>query len=187
MDRICQTVHPTAQTFDTFGHDIRNFLILACTEVENHWRGVLITNHIVKNNFGTQDYVKLRAAMRLDEYAVTFLSYPWLAAIKPFESWNNASPTRTLLWYDAYNGVKHNRENEFERATLRHAFEAVTACAIMVVAQFGLHLDNWRRSELQTFFQFSGLPRWPLSEVYIYPYSEAPTDWSPISFNFGGF
>jgi hypothetical protein len=187
LDRICQTVHPTEQTFGTFGHDIRNFLILACTEVETHWRGVLVANHVDKNNYSTVDYVKLRTAMRLDEYAVTFPSYPWLAAIKPFESWSDTSPTRSLLWYDAYNGVKHNRENEFERATLRHAFEAVTACAIMVVAQFGLYFDNWRRSELQSFFQFSGLPGWPLSDLYIYPYSETPTDWSPIPFNFGSF
>jgi hypothetical protein len=36
LDRICQTVHPTRDTFATYGHDIRNLLILACTEVESH-------------------------------------------------------------------------------------------------------------------------------------------------------
>lgn len=184
LDRICQTIHPTEQTFDTFGHDIRNLLILACTEVENHWRGVLIANHIVQKNYSTADYVKLRSAMRLDEYAVTFPSYPWLAPIKPFEGWSNANPTKTLKWYDAYNGVKHNREKEFERATLQHAFEAVAACAIMAVAQFGLHLDNRRRSELQSFFQFTSLPIWPLSDVYIYPYGERSAGWSSVPFDF---
>lgn len=184
LDLICQTVHPTERTFDTFGHDIRNFLILACTEVENHWRGVLVANHVKKDSYSTRDYVKLRAAMRLDEYAVAFPSYPWLAPIKPFENWSDTSPTQTLRWYDAYNGVKHNRENEFERATLRHAFEAATACAIMVAAQFGVHLDTWRRSELQSFFQFSGLPRWPLADLYIYPYSENSAGWSLVPFNF---
>jgi len=48
LDRICQTVHPTMQTFETFGHDIRNLLILACTEVEAHWRGVLAANGVRK-------------------------------------------------------------------------------------------------------------------------------------------
>ncbi|MBF3882710.1 hypothetical protein ISG07_04800 [Burkholderia pseudomallei] len=185
LDRICQTVHPTEQTFDTFGHDIRNLLILGCTEVENHWRGVLVANQVNKDKYDTRDYVKLREAMRLDEYAVTFPGYPWLPPLKPFEGWSNASPTQTLKWYSAYNGVKHNREKEFERATLRHAFEAITACVIMVVAQFGLHVNNWRRSELQSFFQFSSLPIWPLSDVYIYPYSEQSAGWSPISFDFG--
>jgi hypothetical protein len=28
-------------------------------------------------------------------------------------------PTRSLVWYDAYNAVKHHREIEFERGSLR--------------------------------------------------------------------
>jgi hypothetical protein len=44
LGRICQTVHPEPGTFKTYGHDIRNLLILACTEVEAHWRGVLEAN-----------------------------------------------------------------------------------------------------------------------------------------------
>ena len=28
LDRICQTIHPTRDTFATYGHDIRNLLIL---------------------------------------------------------------------------------------------------------------------------------------------------------------
>ena len=184
LNRICQTVHPAEQTFDTFGHEIRNFLILACTEVETHWRGVLVANGVSKNNFNTGDYVALREAMRLDEYAVNFPNYPWLAPLRPFDGWSQAGPTKTLKWYEAYNAVKHNRENEFERATLRHAFEAATACAIMLVAQFGLHSEGWRRSEMQSFFQFSSLPVWPLSEVYIYPYGEQSKGWTEVSFGF---
>jgi len=184
LNRICQTVHPTENTFETFGHDIRNLLILACTEAESHWRGVLRANQVNQSKYSTIDYVKLRDAMRLDEYAITFPSYPWLAPLRPYEGWSSTSPTQTLKWYDAYNGVKHNREGEFERATLRHAFEAITACAIMVIAQFGLHVDYWRLSEIQSFFQFSSLPAWPLSNVYIYPYDTQLEDWSQTPFDF---
>ena len=63
---------------------------------------------------------------------------------------------------------------EFERATLCHAFEAVTASAIMVAAQFGLPEGLGQRSELQAFFHVSAFPAWPPSEVYIYPYGEQP-------------
>jgi hypothetical protein len=67
--------------------------------------------------------VNLKAAMRLDEYGVEFPSYPRLPPISPFAGWGSSDkPTQALAWYDAYNAVKHNREAEFERATLGHAF-----------------------------------------------------------------
>jgi hypothetical protein len=159
LDRICQTVQPTPGTFCTFGHDIRNLLILACTEVESHWRGVLVANGAKGDRFTRRHYVALNDAMRLDEYAVAFPNYPWLAPVKPFAGWGNtSSPSRELKWYDAYNAVKHNREGEFERATLGQVFEAVSACAIMMAAQFGSPAGLGQRSEVQAFFDFSTLP-----------------------------
>ena len=138
LDRICQTVHPVMRTFGTFGHDIRNLLIIACTEVEAHWRGVLVANGLKRDRYTTNEYVSLMPAMKLDEYAVTFPCYPWLDAIYPFRDWGSSGkPTQDLKWYEAYNAVKHDRETEFERATLRHVFEAVSACFVMVAAQFG--------------------------------------------------
>jgi hypothetical protein len=185
LDRICQTVPPTEQTFSTFGHDIRNLLILACTEVESRWRGILIANEVKTKHFTTKNYVALREAMKLDEYAVDFPNYPWLIPLKPFEGWGRTGkPTRDLPWYDAYNGVKHNRETEFKRATLRHVFEAVTGCAIMMAAQFGLPEGLGRSAERDSFFHFSAVPDWRLSEHYIYSYGERPGDWGAVPFKF---
>jgi hypothetical protein len=189
LDRICQTVQPTEGTFGAFGHDIRNLLILACTEAESHWRGVLVANGINKDRFNTTDYVALKDAMRLNEYAVDFPNYPWLPPIKPFADWGSTGrPTQELTWYDAYNAVKHNRETEFERATLGHAFAAVTACVIMMAAQFGLSVGLGQQSELQAFFRLAAAPTWPLSEVYIYPYDTQPGDWhgTAVPFRFQG-
>ena len=184
LERICRTVHPTDETFEVFGHDIRNLLILACTEVESHLRGVLVANDMPGKRFTIRDYVRLVEPMKLDEYGVDFPSYPWLAPIKPFGEWRGKGRLiHGLKWYDAYNAVKHNREDEFRRATLRHAFEAVTACAIMMAAQFGLPEGLGQQSELQAFFHVSTIPAWPLSEVYIYPYGERPGDWVRVPFN----
>lgn len=182
LEKICQTIHPIEKTFDAFGHDIRNLLILACTEVESHWRGVLVANGQQKGTFNTKDYVMLAKTMKLDDYAITFPAYPWLDAIAPFKGWDSNAPTASLKWYDAYNAVKHNRENEFQRATLRHVFEAVTACFILMTAQFGIHLTGRRQMEWQSFFHTLQLPRWELSDVYIFPYDSG--EWSPIPFNF---
>jgi hypothetical protein len=81
LNRICQTVHPTEKMLGTFGHDIRNLLIIACMEVESHWRGVLMANGMEgqgasKDRFTTHQFVKLKTAMRLDEYAAEFTNYP---------------------------------------------------------------------------------------------------------------
>jgi hypothetical protein len=185
LDRICQTVHPAVQTFETFGHDIRNLLILASTEVEAHWCGVLSANGVKKDRYSTNDYVHLLRAMKLDEYAVTFPSYPWLDAIEPYKGWGSTGkPTQDLRWYDSYNAVKHNREANFARATLRHVFEAISASVIMMAAQFGED-GIGVRSEVQSFFKFSAFPYWSPSDLYIESCEETGVDWSPVAFNLG--
>jgi hypothetical protein len=185
LDRICQTVQPSPQNFAAFGHDIRNLLILACSEIEAHWRGVLTANGMIKDRYSTQDYVVLRRAMKLDEYSVTFPNYPWLEDIAPFRGWGRGGrPTQELAWYAAYNAVKHNRETEFEKATLFCVFEALSACVVMMAAQFGLSDGLGQRSELRASYQFSALPNWPPSGIYIYPYGEQAHDWAPVFFDF---
>jgi hypothetical protein len=185
LDRICRTVHPEPATMTAYGHDIRNLLILACTEVENHWRGILEANGYIKKRYDTGDYVKLAPAMALGQYGVAFKSYPWLSPFSPFRRWglSNAT-TQDLPWYGAYNAVKHNRETYFSEARLEHAFGAVSACVIMMAAQFGLPELVHKSSDLQELFQFVETPRWPLDQVYIYPYGEPAMDWTPVSYNF---
>jgi hypothetical protein len=171
LELICQTVHPSGDTFNAFGHSIRNLLILACTEVEAHWRGILVANNFKKAQYNTHHYVLLQTAMRLGDYAIEFPSFPWLGPFCPFDSWGKSGkPTQELGWYAAYNAVKHDRENQFSRATLRNIFEAVSACVIMMVAQFGSMVGLGRHTELASFFHLSSWPRWPLSHVYLTPF-----------------
>jgi hypothetical protein len=181
LDRICQTVQPLGQNLDVFGHDIRNLLILACTEAEAHWRNVLVANGVKQERFSTKDYVKLQEPLKLDQYAVTFPNYPWLEAFKPYEKWNAEGPTCSLEWYDAYNAVKHDRETQFIGAKLRHVFDAIAACVIMIDSQFGEDEGLGAGSELRAFFRFSGRPEWPYSDYYIPPYGK---DITPVQFDF---
>lgn len=173
LDLICQTVHPSEDTFNAFGHSIRNLLILACTEVETHWRGILAANNFMKEQYNTNQYVLLQDAMRLGDYAVEFPSFPWLGPIRPFEDWGTSGkPSQDLGWYAAYNAVKHNRENEFNRATLRRVFEAVSASVIMMVAQFGSIVGLGQNTELESFFHLSSSPVWPVSHAYLPSFGE---------------
>jgi hypothetical protein len=175
LGRICQTVQPEEKNLDAFGHDIRNLLILSCTEAEAHWRGVLRANGVTQKCYTTNDYVKLRAPMKLDEYAVTFPNYPWLAAFKPYGGWNTDNPTCSLGWYDAYNAVKHDRQTQFGRATLRRVFEAISACVVMMAAQFGSDEGLGQGSDLRSSFHLSGIRDWLFSQYYIPPFGKQPS------------
>jgi len=108
--------------------------------------------------------------------------------MSPFENWKEPETTKTLSWYAAYNAVKHDRENEFSKATLRHAFEAITACAIMMKAQFGEKFDEWKFSEAARFFSFIKYPSWPETDIYIDPFTSASDKkvgemWHPVHHN----
>jgi hypothetical protein len=163
LETICQTVQPSEETLDVYGHEIRNLLILAATEVEMHWRGILTSNGRSGQRFNTNEYVKLVEPLKLPDYEITFHDFPDLQPIQPFAKWSKIDPTKSLGWYDAYHGVKHNREGEFERGTLRHAFEAVSACIALLVAQFGRTALNAELSSLV------GLtpPNWPIGNMYL--------------------
>lgn len=176
LEAICHIVQPSTKTLDVYGHEIRNLLILAATEVEMHWRGILFANGLSASRFTTGDYFKLAAPMKLLDYAISFHDFPELKPIRPFAGWSAANPTKSLGWYDAYHGVKHNREGEFERGTLRHAFEAVSACIALLVAQFGPATLNF---ELSSFVGLE-IPNWPIEEMYLPNMTSA--DWMPINY-----
>jgi hypothetical protein len=175
LEAICQTVQPAAETLDVFGHEIRNLLILAATEAEMHWRGVLTANGSSATQFNTNEYAKLLEPMKLLDYGVLFHDFPDLPPVLPFQGWTKAEPTKSLRWYAAYNGVKHNREAEFHRGTLRHAFEAVSACIALLVAQFGPAALS---AELSGFVAVT-VPHWPVGEMYLPRVTEA--DWTPVN------
>jgi hypothetical protein len=186
-ERICGMVHHCQATMSTYGHDIRNLLILACTEVEAHWRSVLAANGETKSRLKTTDYVKLTEPMRLAEYEVVLQHFPWLTPFKPFENWRvGGRSTADLQWYADYNAVKHDREGRFAQATLGNALNAICACAIMLHAQFGtIEAFRWRL-EFGYFFRFVARPTWDARQYYAY-YSGQPVDqgWTPLEFNFG--
>lgn len=182
---ICQTVHPSEDTLHTYGHSIRNLLILACTEVEMHWRGVLVANKVIQSEYTTKHYVRLQPAMKLGDYAIGFPSFPWLAPARPFEGWGiSRNPSQDLRWYASYNAVKHNREHEFQRATLHNVFEAVSACAIMMIAQFGSIIGLGKNTELESFFYLSSSPRWRLTDAYMPPFRETTGESLEVSYPF---
>jgi hypothetical protein len=178
LQTICQTVQPSESTLAVYGHEIRNLLILAATEAEMHWRGILIANGAPRTaKFNSNEYVKLVEPLKLRDYVITFHDFPDLPPVQPFAGWSNTDPTNSLPWYAAYNGVKHNREGEFERGTLRCAFEAISANIALVVAQFGLSALN---AELSSLVSLT-VTDWPIEEMYYLP-PVTSAEWTPVTF-----
>jgi hypothetical protein len=184
LELICETVHPEKTNLEAYGYDIRNLLILACTEVESHWSAVLKANGLSGGRWTTRDYVALKDAMKLNEFAISFPDCPWIKPVAPFKNWDDENATRTLPWYDAYNATKHDRESKLKRASLRFAFDAVAGCAIMIVAQFGevFGFDQRTSGSPRTFFWIRSGPDWGLADCYAEIFESRNNKWTPINY-----
>ena len=183
LNTIFQAVHPVSSNMTCFGSATRNLLILACTECEAQWRGVLAANGYLKPRTNTEDYVKLLPAMRLNEYEVRLQHYPWLPPIAPFGSWDTTASTQSLGWYENYNAAKHDREAYFDRASLESALQAVVGVWVMIAAQFGI--DGIREfDDLSRYFHLESVPLWRYSQVYTYAYDNFAGEAGPRDFLF---
>lgn len=185
LDDIFQSVHPVPENLACFGSNTRNLIILASSECEAQWAAVLRANaYKSARAWNRNDYQKLVHPMKLDEYGVTLAHYPWLGPQTPFAGWRTGPDGRApLTWYDDYNAVKHDREGNFARASLSTAIRAVTACWIMIAAQFGQHAlrefdDLWR------YFRLAEIPAWRFSHVYCHAYSGHEDAEGPVPYPF---
>jgi len=148
LEELFETIEPTSQNLQVYGHKIREILLLACMEVESSWTAVLKKNgYSPEGHLTTNDYVKLANPMFLDGYKLFLQQYPNFPPFSPYGSWNANDPTKTLPWYDAYNRTKHDRENNLNLATLNNAINAVGAAVIMFHAQFGFNFDPSYQSQ----------------------------------------
>lgn len=137
IEEIFTFVEPDSTTGMTYGHKMRELLILAATEAENHWTAVLKDCGHNKARMTTNDYVRLQQPLGLAEYCVSLPQYPMVGDFRPFLGWDPNSPTKSLPWYDAYNRTKHDRDGHFSDGTLQNCLSAVAANLVLFVARFG--------------------------------------------------
>ncbi|RYE38341.1 MAG: hypothetical protein EOP48_27245, partial [Sphingobacteriales bacterium] len=108
--KLFNYIEPAIANLSAYGHKIRELLILACTEVECLLVKALIENgYDERDRYSTNDYVKCKSLLGLDDFEVKLIQYSSVKSFRPFKGWDASSPTKTLLWYNAYNSVKHNR------------------------------------------------------------------------------
>src|SRR4026207_1673761 len=90
LESILSTVEPSGSMANVYGHRMGHSLILACTEVEAAWGGVLKANGYLPGRWSTNDYVKLLRPMRLNEWRVRLGAHPDYPDLLPFEGWDPA-------------------------------------------------------------------------------------------------
>ncbi|WP_370030783.1 hypothetical protein [Qipengyuania mesophila] len=167
LEKSFEYVDPDKDNLDAFGGEFRNILILAATEFETQCKGILRANGYSskpESHWNTNDYFKLEAAARLGDYSVRLSNYPWIEEVSPFRNWDGDAPTKSLGWYDAYNSVKHDREKHFKLATVLNAISAVSAVAIIGLAQHGIQYFRKPRT-LGEFFHVVERPAWSIGDT----------------------
>lgn len=170
---ILNTVHPSNKTLKTYGHEIKNLIVLSCIEVEAQLKGIFKANEVTSNgnyNYNTYDYIKLKEVMQLHRFSVRLPLYTDLKTFSPFKTWNkDIGPTKSLKWYASYNAVKHNSETEFHQATLGNAILALSAVAILLKAQYGTEIPFWKE-EIGSYYDVIDNTKWSIEDRILPPF-----------------
>lgn len=168
LKSVFRVIEPTIDNKESYGNTLRNIIILSCTEIDCMMNKILKSNgYIVKDDrYSTNDYVKLKEALRLDEYSLEFNEYEGMGVFSPYSNWSKEQPTQSILWYDIYNKVKHDRQTYLKMASMDIALTSISAYAILLFAQYGIDNNIWKE-HMRKFFNITNRPLWKLEDFYI--------------------
>lgn len=112
------------------------------------------------------DYFKIHEYLRLHMATASFPRYRQLERIRPFERWGTDKFSQ-LSWYADYHDIKHNRETNYEKATLENAILSVSAVGIILAMMYGQNNSYWNE-KAGKFIIVENEP-FSISEYYIPP------------------
>lgn len=145
---VFEFIEPAEQNIHTFSTRLYSLLLRACTEVELNCREILEANGLREKNknFNVETYKLLEHSSFLSKYEISFENWRVADAsgnieyidkkFFPFKNFD-LGISRSPDWYQAYNKVKHNRSEQFEKANLENCMNAVAAVLVLLYSQFG--------------------------------------------------
>src|SRR5690606_5111386 len=76
LDRIFWYVEPTQNNRTSYGHRLRELLIVACTEVESSWKSILKAHqYTLTGRWNTKDYVRLCSPLHLSDWSLSLANH----------------------------------------------------------------------------------------------------------------
>jgi len=154
LEKLFDYIEPCENNKNAYSHRTFELLLRGATEVEANCKGILKANgyrpgctHMTMN-----DYYKIEQATKLSEYQVNLQCWhPRPLELKPFENWG-ATPSgittsgsvgnHSLLWYQAYNAAKHNRDTNFHESNLLNVVNCIAGLLCLLYSQFEYQFVN---------------------------------------------
>ena len=142
---LIEYIDPQDSNRGCFSHRTFELLLRSCTELENLWKSKLIDHkHPIRQgqHWNIVDYAKLESeyAHDLSTYEVAFVHWKGQNGpdyFTPYADWTTPIQGQPrLVWYDAYNQVKHAREANFAAASLQNVIMAIGALHITLHSFF---------------------------------------------------
>lgn len=176
---IFKVVEPHKSNIDTFGNRIRNVILLSCMEVDALFKTIMKSNKVKRRGryYRINDYLKLLEPMRLNNYTISFRHIKELGDWSPFKNWSTNS---SLIWYQSYNHIKHDRFANVEEATLANAIKAISAFAIVLAARYGYRNNIWTE-KIGKILQVKKEPIWNIRDFYIPPIESQSLSYIPFT------
>jgi len=141
--QLFEYIEPTDSNLSIYSHKIYGLLLRASTEFETNSKRILEANGYTKcKNLEIRDYFKINKASRLCDYSIVLDFWnPNKKILHPFKEWNNG---HSLSWYQAYNSVKHDRNKNFNKASLENTLNAIAGLFAILFSQFFLFIDPYK-------------------------------------------
>ena len=119
-------IEPSGQE-NVYSFEFAKLLILACTEIESIFKE--ICKKIEGKEAGNISDYKSVILTHFPRIIESVVDIPRLAkSIEPFKGWNEGP----LVWWNAYNEIKHSRGKHFYQASYINATTAMAALYILI-------------------------------------------------------
>jgi hypothetical protein len=164
LESCFDVTSPAQENFSAFGIAFDKIIYFCCIGVEGLFRKIMKDNLVPQKDLNMKLFVKLNKFLKLDQYQTSFIRYPWLKDVQPYAAWSSGNLGK-LEWFEAYNGLKHDKRNKENLASLHNAIEAVSAYYILSYAIFGKDLLPGYFSD-SFYFRISAFAEWDISEFY---------------------
>lgn len=140
MQLLFDYVEPSDANRQCYSFRIQELLFRACIEVEANCKAILSQNGYARDgDWNMSDYKKIEASHHLSSYEVTLpIWHGKFANRAPFAAWATGG---SLAWYGAYNATKHDRHNEFQKATFEQMIDAL--CGLLAILSSQFHTQDF--------------------------------------------